>query len=206
MMPAHVHGGASFVAAVAMWQVMMTAMMAPVVVPWVRAFAALAGRDGGSRMAASALFGSGYMVVWLGYSLVSAAAQVGVQRAAWFDHAGRLPAAAGGAVLLVAGLVQLTPLKQACLSHCRNPLTYFLRRWHDGPPDGFRLGLTHGAYCVGCCWALMATAFALGLMNLAWMAVLTALTAAEQLAPGGRRIGQVAGGAMMAWGIVRLLA
>lgn len=201
----HVHDGGSFVAAVVMWQAMMVAMMAPIVAPWVTTFAALAARDGRSRGAAVVAFGGGYFVAWLGYSVTAAFVQLLLQRRGMLGTALALPSSAGALVLIGAGLFQLTPLKQACLTHCRNPLTYFLRRWHDGPPDGFGVGLRHGLYCVGCCWALMATAFALGVMNVAWMAGLVVVMAVEQWVPRGVVIGRLAGVAIAAWGVARLV-
>jgi len=91
------------------------------------------------------------------------------------------------------------------LSHCRNPLSYFLARWENGPRGGFRFGLTHGAYCVGCCWAVMATGFAMGVMNMLWMALLTVLMCVEKLAPHGDRIGAAAAVGLMVWGVVLLV-
>jgi len=204
-MPVHVHDGGSFVAAVAMWQAMMVAMMAPVVAPWVTAFAALAAREGRGRGRARVAFGGGYFVAWLGYSVAAAFAQFLLQRRGVLGSGLALPSHAGALVLVGAGLFQLTPLKQACLTHCRNPLTYFLQRWHDGPPGGFGVGLRHGLYCVGCCWALMATAFALGVMNVAWMAGLVVVMAIEQRVPRGVVIGRLAGVAIAVWGVVRLV-
>ena len=113
---------------------------------------------------------------------------------------------AGGAVLVAAGLFQLSPLKNACLSHCRNPMGYFLRRWRDGPAGALRMGTAHGVVCVACCWALMAVAFALGIMNLLWMAALTAMLVIEKNAPGGRQWGIVFGALLLGWGSFRLLA
>src|SRR5678815_1456869 len=95
---------------------------------------------------------------------------------------------------------QFAPIRQACLTHCRNPLSYLLSRWHGGPPAAFRLGAVHGAYCLGCCWLLMLTGFAVGLMNLAWMAVLTIVVAVEQTAPGGVWLGRLFGVGLAAWG------
>ena len=92
------------------------------------------------------------------------------------------------------------PLKGACLAHCRSPLGYFIARWQDGPIGGFRLGLSHGAYCLGCCWLVMLTTLAMGVMNLAWMAVLTMIVALEQVAPGGIWLGRGFGVLLIAWG------
>jgi predicted metal-binding membrane protein len=103
-------------------------------------------------------------------------------------------------VLIAAGAFQFMPLKGACLAHCRSPLGYFIARWQDGPIGGFRLGLSHGAYCLGCCWLVMLTALAMGVMNLAWMAVLTMIVALEQVAPGGIWLGRGFGVLLIAWG------
>ncbi len=183
----------------------MTAMMAPVAVPWARTFGDLASGPSRSRAGAIAAFGAGYFTAWLGYSLAGAGAQLALQRVGLLDAGLALGSVAAGVVLVLAGLVQVTPLKQACLAHCRNPLTYFLARWQNGPTGGFRLGLGHGLFCVGCCWALMATAFALGVMNLLWMAVLTAIVYIEQLAPHGDRIGRVAGAALVVAGLAMIV-
>jgi predicted metal-binding membrane protein len=192
--PAHHHesGWRSFASLVAMWQAMMVAMMTPAVLDWLFTFAALA-----QRAWSAAWFASGYFVVWLGYSILAALLQTAI------GH-DRLPARAGGAVLIATGLLYFTPFQRACLTHCRNPVTYFLARWHNGPRSGFGFGLTHGAYCVGCCWMLMLTGFAVGVMNILWMALLTLLICVEKLAPHGDRIGAVAAVAMTLWGVALL--
>jgi len=209
LMPVHRHRQVdlwAFVSLVAMWQAMMVAMMTPSSLQWILTFAALAGRTGGTRrgFGSAGAFAAGYFVVWLGYSIVAAALQTGIEHAGFLQVNGRLPAQAGGAVLMAAGLLYFTPLQRACLSHCRNPLTYFLARWKNGPRSGFAFGLTHGAYCVGCCWALMITGFAVGVMNILWMVFLTLLACLEKLAPHGDRIGAVAAAAMTIWGLVLL--
>jgi predicted metal-binding membrane protein len=195
-----------FASGVAMWQGMMVAMMTPAVLPWLVAFAALTGRDRGGRRAFGpvAAFAAGYFVVWLGYSLVAAALQTALEHAGFLQGNGRLPATAGGAVLIAAGLVHFTPLNRACLRHCRNPLGYFLARWKNGPRGGFGVGLAHGSYCVGCCWAVMITGFAMGVMNMLWMALLTLLICIEKVAPYGDRIGAVAAAGIAIWGVVLL--
>jgi predicted metal-binding membrane protein len=209
LMPAHRHHPAdlrAFVSLVAMWQAMMIAMMTPSSLQWILTFAALAGRSGGARRRSGsvAAFAAGYFVVWLGYSILAAALQTAIGHAGFLEVNGRLPAPAGGAVLMAAGLLYFTPFQRACLRHCRNPLTYILARWKNGPRNGFGIGLTHGAYCVGCCWALMITGFAVGVMNILWMVVLTLLVCLEKLAPHGDRIGAVAAAAIAIWGFVLL--
>lgn len=201
---AHPHAAAwsyrTFLAAVVMWQTMMVAMMTPAVAPWIGAYARLVGDRTSHPVAASLSFAAGYFVIWLGYSLAAASLQMLVAAAA---PVARLGASnlVGSAVLIGAGAFQFSAAKQACLAHCRNPLSYLLARWQDGPIGGLRLGMTHGAYCVGCCWLLMLTGFAFGLMNLAWMAVLTVAISLEQGMRGGVRLGRWFGAALIAWGI-----
>jgi predicted metal-binding membrane protein len=202
-----------FIVAVLMWQAMMTAMMAPTVIPWLGAFHRFADRSQtlARRAVATGAFASGYLVVWLAYSVCAAAAQSALQEIGVLDPQGGMSGqvSAGshlrGAVLLAAGLFQLAPLKRACLTHCRNPLTYFIATWRGGAVGGFRMGLGHGAYCVGCCWALMATALALGAMNLWWMAALTSAVFVEQVVPRGQAIRVPLAVALVAAGVSLVL-
>jgi predicted metal-binding membrane protein len=210
LVPVHMHHQRldfwAFASAVAMWQAMMVAMMTPTVLRWLLTFAALTARDRGARRVIGpvAAFAAGYFMVWLGYSILAAVLQTALQHTGFLEMSGRLPASAGGAVLIAAGLLYFTPFSRACLSHCRNPLTYFLAKWDNAPRGGFGFGLTHGAYCVGCCWAVMITGFAMGVMNMLWMAFLTILMCVEKLAPHGDRIGAVAAAAMTIWGAALL--
>jgi predicted metal-binding membrane protein len=175
---------------VAMWTGMMAAMMAPVAWPWVITFRGLLVPDSGvsARRHATIAFVSGYFSAWLAYAAVAAALQGALASAGLLDESGRVPGSAGAAILIGAGVFQLTPLKRACLTHCRNPLSFLLTRWRDGPPSAFRIGAAHGAYCVGCCWAVMATMLAVGLANLWWMAALTLTVFIEQAVPRGDRL------------------
>jgi len=204
----HVHAPdwRSYASAVAMWQAMVVAMMTPTVLPWVSTFARLTARsgDGEPTALAVAAFPAGYFTIWLAYSAAAAAGQMALHQLGLLAD-DRVLAPLAGLVLILAGVSQFLPLKRACLAHCRNPLTYFLARWRNGPIGGFRLGVTHGAYCLGCCWLVMLSGFAVGLMNLGWMAALTVVLCLEQVAPGGERIGQVAGIAMAAWGVALIL-
>jgi predicted metal-binding membrane protein len=206
----HGHSGtAGFLSAIVMWQVMVVAMMTPTVLPWITAFARLS--TPGPATAAVAwsagptiAFTSGYFVVWLGYSVAAAALQTMAQQAGGMVS-DRLTPSLAGVVLIGSGISQFLPLKQACLSHCRNPLSYFLANWRHGPVGGFRMGTVHGAYCLGCCWMVMLSGFALGVMNLGWMALLTVVLCLEQLAPGGVWLGRAFGAGLAVWGLSLLM-
>lgn len=203
------HGGTTLPLAAAAWFVMTAAMMTPVVAPWVRAYATLLapdpGRAGRDPWVAAAVFAAGYAAVWAVFSVAMAAIQLLLVSRAYLvgDRVGPI---AGGLVLVGAGLFQFSALKASCLAHCRNPLGYFLQHWHDGPPSSFRLGLSHGLFCLGCCWALMATAFAVGTMHVTWMLVLAVVAVAEQTLPAGRAFARVVGAGLVAWGVWTLTA
>ena len=195
-----------FLATTAMWMAMMTVMMLPAVLPWLWGFAAPSrDREAGTiRPAWVALFALGYVVVWTGFSVVAASLQLGIRSWGLLKASIGGAATAGGVLLIGAGLYQVTPAKAACLEHCRTPLSYFLTHWRNGPGGAFKMGLSHGAFCVGCCWALMLSGFALGVMSLVWMAALTAIIGIETLAPHGKRIARLAGAGMVLWGLTLL--
>jgi predicted metal-binding membrane protein len=177
----------------ASWTAMMSVMMAPTVAPWAAAFHrfGLAQGENRTRFPATLSFLSGYFVVWALFGFVVALAQVAV-----------VPSARSSGVILVgAGLFQFTSLKQTCLMHCRNPFSFLLARWQDGPLSAFHLGASHGAYCVGCCWALMMTSLAVGFMSLWWMAALAATTFVEQAIAWGARLRAPVGVALVAIGL-----
>jgi predicted metal-binding membrane protein len=188
-----------------MWFGMMAAMMTPTVWPWVRAFHRFTGASSDENGVATVRFVSGYLVAWLGYAIVAALLQRALQRTALMPPSGdAMVPRIGAVILLFAGLYQFASLKSACLAHCRTPLGYFLTRWRNGPLGAFRMGLHHGLFCVGCCWALMATAFAVGVMNTVWMVLLGVVVFVEQTAPHGQTLRRLLGVALMAGGIWRL--
>jgi predicted metal-binding membrane protein len=208
----HPAGAGALVVAGTMWMVMMVAMMLPPVLPWILLFSEVGRLRGGARSASgtlqfpTALFAGGYFAVWGAFSLAAAAGQLWLQRAALLDPQRlALAPALGGALWIVAGLFQLSPLKAACLRHCRTPLGILLASWSPGPGAALRLGLRHGAYCLGCCWALMALSFALGVMNLAWMAFLTVFLCVEKIAPAGELASRAFGLFGLGWGLALLL-
>jgi len=203
LLPPHHHsgGGTAFFSMVLMWLTMTIAMMTPTVLPWMLAFASFT-EDVSLRRVGS--FAAGYFIIWFGYSIVMSGAQMVLHASGWLPD-GRLGSGIGGVVLIAAGVFQFLPFRNACLSHCRNPMTYFVSQWRNGPASGFRIGVSHGAFCLGCCWLLMATGFAMGVMNLAWMAALTVMIALEQILPRGDRLARVFGILFLALGCVLLI-
>ena len=168
------------------WVVMMAAMMFPSVSPTVALYARMARRR---WPGAPFVFAGGYLVTWaaaglVAYGLFDLGRRVLGGALAW-DTAGRWVA---GGTLIVAAVYELTPWKDACLTKCRSPLGFLLGSWRDGVRGAFDMGARHGAWCVGCCWALMASLFALGVMSLAWMAFVAALIALEKTLPWGRAV------------------
>ena len=198
---------AGFVAFVVAWSVMMAAMMFPAAAPMLLLYRTVAGqrRARGDAFAPTWVFAAGYLLVW---TAIGALTWILVQ---WLsDLAGQLGAAeratwaplALGAVLIVAGLYQLTPLKQICLDHCRSPLAFVMQHWRDGYGGALRMGIVHGMYCLGCCWALFAVLVAAGVMSLAWMLLLTVVIFTEKILPAGRRVAGVVGIAFVVLGVV----
>ena len=191
----------SFLAAFAMWNVMMVAMMLPSALPWLMILST--GKPGSTRLDVT-LFAIGYFTVWALYCFAAAAAQIVLQERVWLSSTLGLTTWPGALVLIGAGLVQFSPLKAACLRHCRSPLGYLLAHWRERPGWTLRAGAAHGVYCVGCCWALMAVVFAVGVMSLGTMAVLTLLLCLEQWLPHGAKMSHVTGAGLVGWGLARL--
>ncbi|HEV3215025.1 MAG TPA: DUF2182 domain-containing protein [Vicinamibacterales bacterium] len=188
----------------AMWTVMMVGMMAGTAAPVLLLFAAANNRRGerGMRLAVL-MFGLGYLTVWVGFSAGAALVQWTLHQTAMLS-----PAMAAsnpylaGAILVVAGAYQLTPWKGACLTQCRSPLGFLMTNWRDGRLGALQMGVRHGAYCLGCCWALMCVLFVVGVMNLVWVATLTGFVLLEKIGPAGTLVARVAGAAMVFAGIL----
>ena len=204
-------GPVDFVLMFLMWAVMMVAMMVPSAAPLLLAFAAVhrRRRERGSPQAATppvivptGVFLAGYLLVWSGFSLAATLAQWALHSAALLSP--MMTSASpllGGSLLLVAGAFQWTPLKSACLRHCRTPMGFLTTDWREGYRGALGMGLRHGAWCLGCCWALMGLLFVMGVMNLLWIGALAALVLAEKVVPAGHWIGRIAGLALLAWGL-----
>jgi predicted metal-binding membrane protein len=169
-----------------MWVAMMVAMMFPAAAPMVVMY----GRMRRSDPLSVALFAGAYIALWFAFGvgayLLSAAVESGASRSEWVaTHWGRV----GGVLVVLAGVYQLTPLKDICLRHCRTPLSFVMTRWRDGRAGALRMGLLHGRYCLGCCWLLFLILIPLGMMNVAAMVAIAALVFAEKVVPHGRAIG-----------------
>ncbi len=210
-------------AAAMLWMVMMAAMMTPAALPWLSVLAAMprvgaapagaAGRGGAHvgvggpdepyLRAGSLLLG--YLTIWGLFSVLAAASQLLLLQLALLEpHTLRLTGRAAGGVLLLAGSWELSPIKDACLRRCRSPFGVLLTNWASGPASGYRIGLRHGLTCLGCCWGLMAVAFVVGVVNLGWMAVLTAVVCAEKVMPRGHLLPRLLGVALACAGIALL--
>lgn len=195
--------GFDFALMFAMWAVMMVGMMVPSATPMILMFTRTNrnNRNKDEPFVPTAYFVAGYIVVWSGFGLAVTVLQWALQNVGLLS-----PMLVGsnavfaGLVLIAAGLYQWTPFKNACLQHCQTPLGFLMTRWRDGAGGALRMGFEHGAYCVGCCWMLMALLFVGGVMNLLWVAVLAAFVLLEKLSPPGPWFPRISGTALMAWG------
>ncbi len=187
-----------------MWAVMMVAMMLPSAAPMVLAFARVSRQAQRARepYVPTAVFLLGYLAVWSAFSLLATALQWGLHTATLLSPmmVSTSPLLSG-ALLIAAGVFQWMPLKHACLRHCRSPLGFILNEWRDGAGGALLMGVRHGTFCLGCCWALMALLFVAGVMNLLWVAFIAAFVLVEKIVPRGHLVGQVAGVLLVGWGI-----
>jgi predicted metal-binding membrane protein len=196
-----------FAAFVVAWVVMMAAMMFPAAAPMLLLFhrASARRRAHGDAFVPTWVFAGGYLLVWTAVGVLTWAAVAGGS-----DLVGRLDAGdratwgplALGATLAMAGLYQLTPLKRVCLDHCRSPMGFVMQHWREGYRGALRMGVVHGAYCLGCCRALFAVLVAAGVMSLAWMALLTLVVFIEKVLPVGARAAWVTGAALLVLGAI----
>ena len=191
-----------------MWWVMMVAMMTPSASPMILLYAAVKRKSEPRRelVLLTALFLAGYLLVWGAFSLIAAGLQWALELRGLVSASMMTltSAALGGAILLAAGLYQFTPLKRACLHHCRSPVEYLGRNHRPGRAGALRLGLGHGAYCLGCCWFLMALLFFGGIMNLYWILGLALFVLGEKVLPRGDLIGRGVGAGLVLWGVLLL--
>lgn len=190
-----------------MWTIMMVAMMVPTAAPMILVYANVNRRrqEQERPYVPTAVFLSGYLLVWTGFSVVATTAQWGLHEAALLSPmmVSTSPIL-GGLLLVTAGIFQWTPLKYACLTHCRSPLSFLMTDWREGHQGALIMGLKHGSYCTGCCWFLMALLFVAGVMNLLWVATITAFVLVEKTVPRGDLIGRIAGAVLIMAGLVIL--
>jgi predicted metal-binding membrane protein len=187
-----------------MWWVMMVAMMLPSAAPMILLFAAVnrKQRETGHPHVKTSIFTAGYLAAWAGFSLVAVILQWAFERSGFLS-----PMLVGtneifgGVLLLAAGIYQLTPIKHACLRHCRSPLAFLSTNWRQDARGALRMGLVHGAFCVGCCWFLMGLLFFGGVMNLYWIAGIALFVLFEKTVPAGHWLGYATGVALLAWGV-----
>ena len=185
-----------------MWWIMMVAMMLPSASPMILLFAFLNRKNGEGAPHNVAAFVSAYVLVWGGFSVIATALQWSLAESTLLSPdmiSANL--VFGGGLLIAAGVWQLTPLKHACLRHCRAPIQFFAHGWRSGADGAFRMGLEHGAYCLGCCWVLMALLFYGGVMNVWWIAGLAIYVLIEKVVPAGHWIGRGVGVLLVVWGL-----
>lgn len=192
----------------ALWTVMMVAVMFPTAAPMILMFTRISDskRERGQAFVPTWVFTAAYILVWsltgIGAYAIAVAGDALAAESPWLmDNAPRF----GGALLVAAGLYQLTPLKDVCLAKCRTPISFILSSWRDGHAGAFRMGVEHGVYCFGCCWLLFLILFPLGMMNLIVLALITALIFAEKSLPVGRRLARAAALALIVYGAVVVL-
>jgi predicted metal-binding membrane protein len=195
---------ADWLATFLMWAIMMVGMMLPSATPMILLYDRVRERQEarGASLAATGVFALGYLTAWALFSLGATTAQWALEQAALLSP--MMVSASpwlGGVILIVAGVYQWTPLKNVCVSHCRSPLAFFVQHWRPGVPGALHLGVRHGLYCVGCCWALMLLLFFGGVMSLLWIAAITAFVLLEKLAPYGVQGGRLSGLALALAGI-----
>jgi predicted metal-binding membrane protein len=192
-----------------MWWIMMVAMMLPSAAPMILLFAMInrKQRERAAPYVPTGMFAAGYLLVWGAFSLVAVMTQWGLERTGLLSSMMASTSVMFGAgLLIVAGVYQLTPLKHACLRHCRSPILFITHHWRPGASGALRMGVAHGAFCTGCCWFLMALLFYGGIMNLYWIVGLAVFVLLEKTVPAGHWLGGLTGGLLIAWGVALLFA
>ena len=187
-----------------MWWVMMMAMMLPSASPMILLVARVSRtqKTQGGPFVPTGIFAAGYLVAWGVFSLIAIGFQWGLEHVGLLSAMmGSTSALFGGLVLIVAGIYQCTPLKHACLRHCRNPFQFVTHHWRTGTLGALRMGIDHGAFCLACCWFLMALLFVGGIMNLYWIIGLALFVLLEKTIPGGHWLGSATGVGLMLWGV-----
>ncbi|MCZ6843816.1 MAG: DUF2182 domain-containing protein [SAR324 cluster bacterium] len=201
--------GLDFLLMFLMWAVMMIGMMVPSAAPMILLFALFARkkREENKPYVPVGAFASGYLIVWTAFSAVAVVLQWGLEQATLLSP--MMVSASpylGGSLLIAAGIYQFTPLKNVCLKHCRSPFGFIALHWRPGAWGGLRMGIHHGAFCVGCCWVMMTLLFVGGVMNLLWVAAIAAFVLVEKVLPRGPLTGRITGVALVGWGLWLLVS
>ncbi|HXP29882.1 MAG TPA: DUF2182 domain-containing protein [Stellaceae bacterium] len=199
MTPQSAFGAPQLILNATMWVMMMLGMMLPSAAPLILLFAAVERRQpAGPSLYRTAVFTAGYLLVWSGFAVAATTAQAFLAKMSLLANDMSISnALLGGILFVAAGIYEWSPLKRRCLTHCQSPMAFLLGRWQPGALGALLMGVEHGVYCLGCCWVLMLLLFAVGVMNLLWVAALTVLVLLQKLAPGGM-ISAAATGAVMA--------
>lgn len=187
-----------------MWWTMMMAMMLPSAAPAILIYCAMSRRfaEQGASAVPVALFAGGYAAIWTVFSVAAIALQLLTRTLIPLTGMMAVTSATiGGIILIAAGAYQLTPLKHACLRKCQSPLMFFAHNWRPGRSGALRMGLSHGLYCLGCCWVLMGLLFYGGVMEPTWIIGIAAYVAAEKLIPAGSLLSRLAGVGLIVWGL-----
>lgn len=207
MMGMRTWGPVDFTLTFLMWAIMMVGMMVPSAIPMTLLYQAVVqkARNQDAVVAPTMVFVGGYLAVWTAFSLAATVSQWGLESAALLSPMMVItsPAIAAG-LLILAGVYQLTPLKEACLSHCRSPAHFISEHWRPGPSGAFRMGVRHGWYCLGCCWVLMLLLFVVGVMNLLWVAIIAIFVLIEKVVPHPTLPARIGGVALIGVGAVVL--
>jgi predicted metal-binding membrane protein len=197
-----------FIGLFSMWAVMMAAMMLPTAAPMITAYARMQGADRarGDGWLPVFAFSGGYVLAWAGFSLAAAALQAGLTNLAIMSPMMmRATGPLAGAILVVAGLYQFSPVKHACLRQCRTPISFLMTQWREGSWGALGMGWRHGLFCVGCCWALMGLLFVVGVMNAAWIIAITIYVLVEKIVPDAERLSKAVGVALVGMGLWTLI-
>lgn len=190
-----------------MWVIMMIGMMIPSAAPMIFLFAKIRRRAeaSGRALMLTSIFSLGYFAVWAAFSLAATVLQYLLTE--WRLYSDLMEtdnALLSGLILILAGFFQITPWKNACLSHCQSPVGFLASNWRDGVGGSFRMGLTHGCYCLGCCWLIMLVLFSVGIMNLVWIAVLSVFVLCEKFFAVGKGVSYATGFAFIEFGLLRI--
>jgi predicted metal-binding membrane protein len=189
-----------------MWVVMMVGMMLPSALPMILLFATVQRRQGDKPILTTSTFAAGYLLVWGGFAVAAAALQTELGEGTLLSSSLTFVSTRlAGLAFLLAAAFEFSPLKNRCLTQCSSPVAFITSHWRPGLSGAFRMGLFHGAFCVGCCWALMLLLFTAGVMNLLWVAALAVLVLVQKVLPYPRVATTVAGTAMAVVGLVLVL-